>query len=152
VRECILALDLGTTTGWAVHTVSGQIAHGYASFKVGKNDGPGVRYRKFTDWLVSFPHKPQYVYYEGVVRHVGTQAAHVYGGLQAILLTHCELSKIIYKPVAVGTIKKHATGMGNAGKAEMIAAMQSKGHSVTDDNEADALAILHWALDTHLQQ
>ena len=37
---------------------------------------------------------------------------------------------------------------GNAGKDEVIAAMRAKGHPVTDDNEADALALLHWAIDT----
>jgi hypothetical protein len=26
--------------------------------------------------------------------------------------------------------------------------MRALGHPVTDDNEADALAILHWAIDT----
>ena len=26
--------------------------------------------------------------------------------------------------------------------------MQAKGHPVTDDNEADALALLHWAIET----
>ena len=46
----------------------------------------------------------------------------------------------------MGTIKRHATGKGNAGKAEVIAAMKALGHPVTDDNEADALALLHWAL------
>ena len=49
----------------------------------------------------------------------------------------------------MGTIKLHATGKGNAGKAQMIEAMQLHGHPVTDDNEADALAILHWALEKH---
>jgi hypothetical protein len=29
----------------------------------------------------------------------------------------------------------------------MVAAMQALGHPVTDDNEADALAILHWAME-----
>jgi Holliday junction resolvasome RuvABC endonuclease subunit len=48
----------------------------------------------------------------------------------------------------VGTIKKHATGKGNASKEEVITAMRAMGHAVTDDNEADALAILHWAIDT----
>ena len=28
----------------------------------------------------------------------------------------------------------------------MVAAMQTQGYRVTDDNEADALALLHWAL------
>lgn len=46
----------------------------------------------------------------------------------------------------MGTIKRHATGRGNAGKQDVIAAMRALGHPVTDDNEADALAILHWAI------
>ena len=46
----------------------------------------------------------------------------------------------------VGTIKKHATGKGNADKAAMVAAMHALGHAPADDNEADALALLYWAL------
>jgi hypothetical protein len=48
----------------------------------------------------------------------------------------------------VGTVKKHATGSGNAGKPAMIAAARARGFNLTDDNEADALAILLWALET----
>jgi Holliday junction resolvasome RuvABC endonuclease subunit len=51
--------------------------------------------------------------------------------------------------VPVGTIKKHATGKGNAGKHDVIAAMRAMGHPVADDNEADALALLHWAIVHH---
>jgi Holliday junction resolvasome RuvABC endonuclease subunit len=47
----------------------------------------------------------------------------------------------------VGTIKKHATGKGNAGKQAVIAAMQAKGYHPKDDNEADALALLTWAME-----
>jgi Holliday junction resolvasome RuvABC endonuclease subunit len=43
--------------------------------------------------------------------------------------------------VPVGTLKKHATGRGNADKAAMIAAMRTKGFRPADDNEADALAL-----------
>ena len=44
------------------------------------------------------------------------------------------------------TIKKHATGKGNAGKAEMIAAATARGFDPVDDNHADALALLDWAM------
>ena len=44
------------------------------------------------------------------------------------------------------TAKRHANGKGNTGNAEVIAAMKALGHPVTDDNEADTLALLHWAL------
>ena len=67
--------------------------------------------------------------------------------VQPTLTAWCEHHSIPYQGVPVGTIKKHATGKGNAGKDEVIAAMRALGHAVTDDNEADALAILHWAID-----
>jgi Holliday junction resolvasome RuvABC endonuclease subunit len=73
-------------------------------------------------------------------------AAHAYGGFMAHLTAWCEHHQIPYQGVPVGTIKKHATGKGNASKDEMIAAMKALGHSPTDDNEADALALLHYAL------
>ena len=86
------------------------------------------------------------VYFEEVRRHASTDAAHVYGGLMATLTAWCEQNNIPYQGVPVGTIKKHATGKGNADKAAMIEAMQALGHPVTDDNEADALALLYWAV------
>ena len=45
-------------------------------------------------------------------------------------------------------MKRHATGKGNAGKLEMMAAARARGFRPSDDNEADALAILHWAIET----
>jgi Holliday junction resolvasome RuvABC endonuclease subunit len=48
--------------------------------------------------------------------------------------------------VPVGTIKRHIAGKGNADKAAVIAAVQALGFSPADDNEADALALLHWAI------
>ncbi len=54
---------------------------------------------------------------------------------------------IAYQGVPVGTIKRYATGKGNADKAAMIAAMRARGFAPADDNEADALALLLWATD-----
>jgi Holliday junction resolvasome RuvABC endonuclease subunit len=78
---------------------------------------------------------------------VGTDAAHVYGGLLAHLTAWCEAQVIPYQGVPVGTIKKHATGKGNADKAAMMAAMHTRGHSPSDDNEADALSLLHYVME-----
>ena len=52
-----------------------------------------------------------------------------------------------YQGVPVGTIKRFATGKGNAGKEAVIAAMRARGFAPADDNEADALALLLWATD-----
>jgi Holliday junction resolvasome RuvABC endonuclease subunit len=50
--------------------------------------------------------------------------------------------------VPVGTIKKHATGKGNAPKQAMIDAGRARGFDPADDNEADAIALLMWAIET----
>lgn len=147
----ILAIDLGTTTGWAVRARDRQIAHGFVSFKPQRFEGGGMRFLRFKRWLSeihTMTNDIHAVYFEEVRRHAGVDAAHVYGGLMATLTTWCEHRNIPYQGVPVGTIKKHATGKGNAGKDEVIAAMRVKGHPVSDDNEADALALLHWAIET----
>ena len=81
-------------------------------------------------------------------RHAGTDAAHVYGGLMATLTAGPSCAACPTQGVPVGTIKRHATGKGNAPRQAMIAAARARGFSPADDNEADALAILHWALET----
>ena len=86
------------------------------------------------------------IYFEEVRRHLGVDAAHAYGGFLATLTSWCEHQKIPYQGVPVGTIKRHVTGKGNAGKSEMVSAMRARGYLVADDNEADALAVLVWAL------
>jgi hypothetical protein len=147
----ILALDLGTTTGWAVRTFDGLITSGTVCFRPGRFDGGGMRYLRFTNWLTELDRLSGpigAIYFEEVRRHVGTDASHVFGGLMATLTAWGELRGVPYQGVPVGTIKRHWTGLGNAPKAAMIAAARARGFSPADDNEADALAILHWALET----
>ncbi|MBM1222719.1 hypothetical protein JQU17_21125 [Ponticoccus sp. SC2-23] len=147
----ILALDLGTTTGWALRSSDGLITSGTASFRNSRFDGGGMRYLRFTNWLTEISKLSgpiAAIWFEEVRRHAGTDAAHVFGGLMASLTSWAELRGIPYQGVPVGTIKKHATGKGNANKAAIIAAVQARGFSPADDNEADAIAILHWAIET----
>ena len=143
-----LALDLGTTTGWACRAPGGVITSGTASFKPGRYEGGGMRYLRFTRWLGDMQDLCGgfgAVYFEEVRRHNSTDAAHVYGGLMSHLASWCELHEVPYQGVPVGTIKSHATGRGNANKDDMVAAMVKRGHAPTDDNEADALALLYWS-------
>jgi hypothetical protein len=150
-EPALLALDLGTTTGWALRTPDGLITSGTVSFRPSRYDGGGMRYLRFTNWLTELDQLSGpigAICYEEVRRHVGTDAAHVYGGLMATLTAWAELRGVPYQGVPVGTIKRHATGSGNAGKAAMLAAARARGFSPTDDNEADAIAILLWAIET----
>ena len=151
-HRCILALDLGTTTGWALRGHDGLITSGTASFRPGRFDGGGMRYLRFRRWLeqLDIDAGPiEALYFEEVRRHAGTDAAHVYGGLMATLTAWAEFRGVPYQGVPVGTIKRFITGKGNAGKAAVIAAVQAKGFAPADDNEADAIAILLWALETN---
>ena len=144
----ILALDLGTTTGWAM-LCDGTITSGSQSFKPQRFEGGGMRFLKFKRWLAdtkACTDGLDAVYFEEVRRHAGVDAAHAYGGFLAHLTAWCEHHQIPYQGVPVGTIKKHATGRGNASKDEMIAAAVARYQWVKDDNEADALALLDWAI------
>lgn len=147
--KSILALDLGTTTGWAIYSTDGTITSGTETFKPGRFEGGGMRFLRFKRWLSEFAASDSMltaVYFEEVRRHVGVDAAHAYGGFMAHLTAWCEHHNLPYQGVPVGTIKKHATGKGNAGKDEMIKAARDAGHAVEDDNEADAFHLLKYAI------
>ena len=148
----ILALDLGTTTGWALRGSDGHITSGSESFRPQRFEGGGMRFLRFKRWLTELKAVTSGIdalHFEEVRRHVSTDAAHVYGGFLATLTAWCEHHQIPYQGVPVGTIKKHATGKGNASKDEMVASARARGHAPADDNEADALALLHWAIEQH---
>lgn len=142
-----IALDLGTTTGWAISDDAGMIASGSQTFKPRRFEGGGMRYLRFGRWLddLQGARPVGSIYFEEVRRHAGVDAAHAYGGFLATLTAWCESRRIPYAGIPVGTIKRHATGKGNAGKDDMIAAMRRAGHAPGDDNEADALALLSYA-------
>lgn len=125
-----LGLDLGSTSGWCA-TASltatpeyGQIKSGGARFL-----GDGRRYLRFQTALVELleHYRPKVVFYEQVRIHLGTEAGHVYGGLRAVLGMECERRGIEMIGIDVGSIKKYATGKGNADKADMIEACAELG-------------------------
>jgi hypothetical protein len=147
----ILALDLATVTGWALRSADGFINSGTVSFRPSRYDGGGIRYLRFRAWLDSMAQDAAgigVIHYEEVRSHVGTDAAHVFGGLLATLTTWCEQNSIPYQGVPVGTIKRFIAGKGNVDKQAVIAAVRERGFSPSDDNEADAIAILLWAIET----
>jgi Holliday junction resolvasome RuvABC endonuclease subunit len=151
VRGAMLALDLGTSTGWALQAGDEFITSGTVSLKHTRFYGGGMRFLRFRRWLeqLDIDAGPiEAIHFEEVRRHVGNDAAHVYGGLLAVLSAWCEEHLVAYQGVPVGTIKQFITGKGNANKAAVIAAVQAKGFAPVDDNEADAIAILLWAIET----
>lgn len=149
--DALLALDLGSSTGWAVRIGDEHIRSGTVSFRPSRYDGGGIRYVRFRGWLERLAtdmRDLRAIYFEEVRRHLSTDSAHVYGGLLATLTAWCEQQSIAYQGVPVGTIKRFIAGKGNADKHAVIAAVKARGYHPTDDNEADAIAILLWAIET----
>ena len=148
MNTTILALDLGTTMGWALACRDGSITSGSQSFKPQRFEGGGMRFLRFKRWLTDIKRCNdgiEQVVFEEVRRHVGVDAAHAYGGFMGQLTAWCEHHQIPYQGIPVGTIKKHATGKGNASKDEMVASVRARGHRPADDNEADAIALVYLA-------
>ncbi len=147
----MLALDLGTTTGWALRSADRTVVSGTVSFRPSRYNGGGMRFVRFRGWLDQLGEDAgalTEIYFEEVRRHVGTDAAHLYGGFLATLTAWAEQRGIAYRGVPASTIKRHVTGKGNADKAAVIATVRAKGFGPADDNEADALALLLWAIET----
>ena len=147
----ILTLDLGTKTGWAIKSQN-QITSGTIEFKPSRFEGGGMRYLRFQKWLGEINQLTDgidLVYFEEVRRHLGVDASHAYGGFLAYLTGWCEEKnpKIPYLGIPVKAIKKHITGNGNSKKEVVIEAVKKLGFNPKDDNEADALALLHLVMD-----
>ena len=142
----LLALDLGTTTGFAIKDVSASgIISGRWEFKNSRFEGGGMRFLRFRTKLQETHAAGPLtcVVFEEVRAHRGVDAAHVYGGLLATLTAFCEEHSIPYEGVPVGTINRFWTGKGNAPKETMIEVAKRHGYQPIDDNEADAIALLH---------
>lgn len=160
--RCIAATDLGGNCGWALYD-NGRIISGVwkltETTTKKRNERPGMRFERFFNRLAAIDALDttdpcQDIYYEEVHAHIGTDAAHAYGGFRATLMHYCESKKKRYGSFGVGTIKKRATGKGNAKKPQMIASANKAFRNiikrpVIDDNEADALWILILALEKH---
>lgn len=149
VNVVVLALDLGTKLGWAVRARDGAVWHGTEAFTPRKNWTPGQRWLRARSFLTDLivRHQVTVIAYEDVKRHMGTDAAHAYGAFLCIVQMVADSHRATLQPVGVKTIKKFWTGNGNADKDAMKAQATVRGFKPDTDNDADALAILHWAVD-----
>jgi Holliday junction resolvasome RuvABC endonuclease subunit len=141
----ILGIDPGTHCGWALFFKGHPHGSGVWDLRPRRHEGGGMRFlrlRTYLEEILAASRSIDAIAYEEVRRHMGVDAAHIYGGIVGVIGAFCEEHKIPYRGIPVGTIKKYATGKGNAKKDAMIAAAEARfGITVADDNEADALFI-----------
>ncbi len=137
----VLALDLGTTTGWCL--LGGDDVK-LGRWKLHRSPGEkGIQLGRLVRDAVQ-EHEPDLVGFEEPVFVTrGMAALALRYGLQMVVQVVCEQTKTAYLGVPVTTIKKHATGKGNAKKPQMIrAAKDASGLNLSAD-EADA----YWVAD-----
>ena len=150
----VIGLDLGTKTGYAWST-DGKVRSmysGVSDFSPRRHEGGGMRFLRFRRFLVELVDEPEgvVIFFEEVAAraHRSGNAAHIYGGFLGVLSEFCEGHSIPFRGLPIGTIKKHATGSGNAGKPAMLArACTAFGHTDSED-AADAL----WTLSLGLKE
>jgi len=152
----VLAIDPGTKCGWALRR-DGDLTSGVWDLL------PTRKTKHHTRWLNLWSCLDEIgpvscVAYELVMAHpsagaklgrkgpgFNTRAAHVYGGIVAVIEMWADHRKVLVMGEHVGRIKKHATERGNATKLSMLEAARKRwpDQSVATHDQADAL----WLLD-----
>lgn len=131
-RRIVLGIDPASACGWArVEFPSGLLLNrGVWTLQHGRLEGGGMMFVRLETWLLEVTaQRPTLIAMEEVKRQLGTAAAHLYGGITAIICRVCEEIDVPYTAVPVGTWKKLATGRGNASKEEvMLAAVKRWEH------------------------
>lgn len=159
-NPCILALDTSTRTGWAHSDGSSGVL-----LLPERGTDNGARFNYFYQWLgkITKEHTTRFVVYENGSHKRGGPAMEIGIGLPAILLLFGKRNGLKVSPLNSATIKKHATGKGNATKPEMWAAAVARfptvefvqrrvkepgkpAYDIADDNQVDAIWMLDLAL------
>jgi hypothetical protein len=169
----VLALDLATSTGWALRARDGTVTSGVQRFELKRGESPGMRFLRFRRWLaevialgelgpagVGVP--AGVIAYETPLTTAKGFASGIGKELAAIALVEAAARGIETTNVAPSSLKKHATGSGRASKDDMVRAAAKRwlayedanvdahvaaGGKVLGEDEADALCVLAWALD-----
>jgi len=175
----IVGLDLASSCGVSFcDIIPGQpitdapIIGGQWDLSVGTHDTQSIRYVRLKQFLETI--EPALIFYEEVkftgavppgmrnnIQAIVARAvtgAQVVQGLCAILVTWAEERNIPCEAIPIGTIKKFATGKGNANKVAMIEAC-NKTHgtdfetedyeSTGVDNIADSMWLCHMAVQNY---
>lgn len=149
----ILTLDLATKIGWAVRADNGRIRHGVEKLP---DTGPDVGHflDKFELWLADMitGHDPQRCVYEapwvGPDTHQNTARKLLcLAGMTEFI---CRRREVECFEVNNATIRKHFIGIGRGERKQLkrltIAACQARGWAPKSDDDADALAMMDFAM------
>lgn len=143
----ILGLDCAGSTGWALYNGT-EIASGVWDIRHRTGESPGMRYirlrGRLNEILAACPGLSLVAVEKAHMRGAAaTQYAH---GYLAVIQAFCSEHQLEHVGFHTGTLKKFATGKGNASKPEMIAEAGRRYGLTTSgkarEDEADALWVL----------
>lgn len=150
----ILSLDLATNTGWALYD-NGTITFGSSNFALKRGESPGMRFLRCRSWLrevLKLTGVLDLIVYEQPHQR-GGHPTQVAMGLVAEVLSFAARANIETSSYHSTSIKKWATGKGNSKKEAMIKEAKNRGYEVTNDDEADAILMMEYALsDLHVSR
>lgn len=162
----VLALDLGTTLGFAVGQ-PGAVPHSGAVKLKKDKQSRNVSFGNLISWLNAqmIGAKPDIVVVEAPLalqafaKLGGQDVVQVTYGFHAIAAGLAQRHGIRFEEVHVGTVRKHFLGRSNLGdrestKAAVVARCHLLGYMAKDrtsDNQGDALAVWDWAVATLLR-
>jgi Holliday junction resolvasome RuvABC endonuclease subunit len=148
----IVAFDLGlTTTGvcWGHHD------HDHFTLPAKHRRSPmtdEIRQARLGWWrdtfaMILLPHPHPQVWVEApFISHAHPSGSLEVAKLHGILAGVCAENALSLTPVENRTLKKWATGNGNATKTDMVERARGYGYDVDDHNEADAIHLWRYAV------
>lgn len=147
----ILGIDPGSHTGWCLMKNGKVYESGVQDFSKRKGESNGATYLRFRSWLnsllSSYPIK--IVVYEYTFSR-SQAASEILTNLRGRIQEECSALSVEFAAVPATTLKKWATGKGNADKDQMMArAVAYLGRPPIDDNEADAVMVSAWGCEEY---
>ncbi len=148
----VLCLDAASTTGWARWDGPGQVVHG--RWKLPDHHHYGRRFAFFLTWLDKHIQENgvRLVGYEQPFIGMKTNRAAIKTvvGVEVMIDLACAKNQVPVRPLNNRSVRAHFLGSYKAKRAALkaatIAQCQRLGWKPRDDNEADALACLHFLL------
>lgn len=169
----VLALDLGTKTGWAIAD-DDLLVSGTWTLVTDAKRKENIHFGKVDSRFATLQNNILgagpfgAIFYEDVQFCKTQLQAQLWGGLRAVVSLQ-EVGKTVIRGIPVGTLKKFATGKGNATKSQMAQALYTVGvghfegapekmikagkflversnQRPVDDNEVDAIHLLRYGL------
>lgn len=152
MHQCgkLLCIDHGSRFGWTFVAADGSMRHGAESLPPAHGEDYGRLFNRWREWLRGMIaiDRPDVIWFERALvgEHSSQSAAIILIGMMAHTVEIAASKGIPWKHIGVSTIRKHFCGDGRAKKSDVGYHCRKLGIEVSDPNEADALALAHYAV------